>query len=100
MSDFDTTELAKVSGGGFLASLFTLFIQRLFTSQDKSMDKVLARLDILNTGLATLSQQVAVLLATNDRWEKEINKLEVQVTEHNKQLARLETLILNLSEGK
>lgn len=100
MSDFDTAELAKVGGGGILASLFTLLVQRLFTSQDKSMDKVIARLDVLNTGMATLSQQVAVLVATNDRWEKDIGRLEAQVTEHNKQLARLETLILGLSEGK
>lgn len=98
MSDLgpDMLDVAKVGGGGALASALTIVAGRLFGSQDK----VLARLDVLQATVSDLSQKLAVLVATSERRDNDVDALKAQVTEHGKLIARLEATISQLSEGK
>jgi len=104
MADFDPniTDLAKVGGGGALASALTILAGRIFGSQDK----VLARLDVLQATLSELTQKLAVLMATSEHRDndvehlkREMTSLKLQLAEHDRQLARLETMLERLSEG-
>lgn len=88
-------DVAKVGGGGALASALTILAGRLFGSQDK----VLARLDVLQATVSDLSQKLAVLVATSEHRDSEFNRMKTQVDEHSRAIARLEALAQRLSEG-
>jgi len=97
MSDLspEVVDLAKVGGSGGVGALLALVLGRVFGSQDK----VLARLDVLQNTVSDLSQKIAVLVATSERRDAEVELLKSQVIEHGKSLARLEAIISKLSEG-
>lgn len=91
----DMGDLAKVGGGGAAASLLTLIAGRLFGSQDK----VLARLELLQSQVQDMSTKLAVLVAASERRDSDFARLTNQVDEHSKQLARLEAVVSKFSEG-
>lgn len=94
MSDLDPTalDIAKVGGGGALASLLTVLAGRIFGSQDK----VLARLDVVQATMSDLSQKLAVLTATSERRDSDNESIKAQVKEHGERLARIEATLEKL----
>jgi len=101
MSDIppEVTDLAKVGGSGGFGALVGVLLARVFGSQDKALDKVLARLDVLQSSVSELSSKLAVLVATSERRDVEIESLKSQAMEHGKSIARLEAVISKLAEG-
>ena len=91
----DGTDIAKVGGGGLLATALTVLAGRLFGGQDK----VLVRLDALQVSVTALSQQLAVLGEGTHRRDTDVARLEATVAEQGKAIARLEALVEQLSEG-
>lgn len=91
----DAADIAKVGGGGAIASLFTLMAGRLFGGQDK----VLARLDVMQATISSLASQMAVLVATSERRDMDVSRLQDIVAAHEKTLARIEAMLERLSEG-
>lgn len=89
------SDVAKVGGGGALASALTVLAGRIFGGQDK----VIARLDVLHTSMTDLAQKLAVLVATSARRDTEFDDLKEQVHEHSMKLAKLEAMLEQLSEG-
>lgn len=105
MSDFnpDMLDAAKVGGGGAVATLMTLIAGRLFGSQDK----VLARLDVLQATVSSLTEKFAVLVATSEHRDTAVEDLKRDmasthaiVTDQGKQLARLDALVSKLAGNK
>lgn len=104
--DPTTIDIAKVGGGGVLASALTVLAGRIFGGQDK----VLARLDVLQQTLTDQSQKLAVLVATSEHRDNDVETLKRTVNdlvarlahaeaEHGARLARLEAVLEKLSQG-
>ena len=107
MSDLNPDDLAKVGGGGAgIGALLMFAFNRIFGSQDKVLDKVLARLDVLQAAATSTSEKLAVLLATSEHRDADVDTLKSQYaelgriqSEHSKAIARMEALMSKLSEG-
>lgn len=93
-------EAGKLGGSAVSGGVITLLLGRLFGSQDKAFEQVLAELKVLTASVGGLSQQLAVLAAGSARADADVARLEQQVSEQGKALARLEALVEQLSEGK
>lgn len=96
----DMMDVAKIGGGGTVATLMTLIAGRLFGSQDK----VLARLDVLQATVSSLTEKFAVLVATSEHRDtavedlkRDVAALHLVVNDQGKQLARLDALASKLS---
>lgn len=93
-------EGAKLGGSAVSGGVITLLLGRLFGSQDKALEQVLTELKALTASVSGLSQQLAVLTAGTARADADVARLEQQVAEHGKAIARLEALVEQLSEGR
>lgn len=91
----DVTDVAKVGGGGAVASLLTVLAGRLFGSQDK----VIARLDALQAMVMDSGTKLAVLVSASERRDADVEKLQAVVEAQGQRLARLEAVLEQLSEG-
>ncbi len=99
-------EAGKIGSAAGLGGLVTMLVGRIFGSQDKALERVLAELKSLNTSVTNLSQLFAVMSAGVARSEADaardrerVRELEVVVTEQGKVLERLKALVEQLSEG-
>jgi hypothetical protein len=92
-------EAGKLGGSAVSGGVITLLLGRLFGSQDKALDQVLAELKVLTASVGGLSQQLAVLAAGTARADADVARLEATVAEQGKAIARLEALVGRLSEG-
>jgi peptidoglycan hydrolase CwlO-like protein len=91
----DLGDAGKVAGGGVAASLLTVLAGRIFGGQDK----VLARLDALQLELTSASKQLAVMVAALERRDSDVERLQRQVEEQGKAIAKLEATLEQISEG-
>lgn len=88
-------EVAKLGGAGVGGSLLSILMARLFGGQDK----VLARLDVLQASVTEVQKTLAVVVATSERRDVIVARLESQMTELQQRVAGLEAKLEQASEG-
>jgi hypothetical protein len=92
-------DAAKFGSTAIGGGVFTMLLSRIFGTQEKTDERIIAELKLLTASVGGLSQQVAVLSAGTMRRDSDVSRLEVTVTENGKSIAKLEALVQQMSEG-
>lgn len=88
-------EIAKLGASGTVGSVLTMLLGRLFKSQDKASDQILAEMKVLTASVAALTTQVALL----GRTVTDVARLEQTVHEQGLELAALKATIAEMKDG-
>jgi sugar phosphate isomerase/epimerase len=88
-------ETGKHVGTGGIGAAFVLLMSRFFGGQDR----VIARLDIIQSSLNMLTQQHAVTQSDNERNKADIQRAMDAIEKLNAKVATMEGTLAQLREG-